>query len=117
MGWTCPTVPAMTRPDYLVEVVAACAALTTAVERAMAAIEGAEPEQAYLHATRLATVLTGSHQALANSIATLRARSAGRIQDTEQLSLAALAIRLGVSKARADQLVKRAKQAREDKTP
>lgn len=61
-------------------------------------------EQAFESATELA----GSLRAVAEDAAELRARMAARIWKAEEMSLAALAQRIGVSKARAAQLIKTA---------
>nr|WP_055506801.1 hypothetical protein [Nonomuraea pusilla] len=62
-------------------------------------------QQAFVRATRLADDL----REMADGAALTRAKVAARIHDAEGLSLAVLATRLGVSKARADQLLKAAR--------
>ena len=68
----------------------------------MAVAQAASPEAAFKIATDLATV----YRETADEVANLRAREAARIKDSEGLSLAALADRLGISKTRADQLMR-----------
>ncbi|NUW33845.1 hypothetical protein HTZ77_20760 [Nonomuraea sp. SMC257] len=62
-------------------------------------------QQAFIQATRLADDL----RKMADDAALTRARVAAQIHDAEALSLAALATKLGISKARADQLLKAAR--------
>jgi DNA-binding transcriptional regulator YiaG len=57
-------------------------------------------------ALQIATELINAFRDASDEIGTLRAENAVRIRDEESLSLAALANRMGVSKARADQIVK-----------
>lgn len=59
-------------------------------------------QQALQMATELITALRNA----SDEVGVLRAQNAVRIKDEEKLSLAALADRMGVSKARADQIVK-----------
>lgn len=81
-----------------------------AFEAAIAAIRAQpDPGRAYEGATELVETL----RRLFEKSADLRAESAARIFDTEQMSLAVLADRIGVSKARAAQLIKTAKSATE----
>jgi hypothetical protein len=61
------------------------------------------------HAFDSATALADTLRQLADSAASLRARTAARIATEEKLSLSVLAARIGVSKARADQLIKSVK--------
>ncbi|MEQ4719382.1 hypothetical protein [Nonomuraea sp. B19D2] len=70
-------------------------------------------EAAYLFATRLADEM----RKLADAAALARAKSAARIRDAEQLSLSGLAARLGVSKARANQLLKAARSSTQSEKP
>lgn len=63
------------------------------------------------HAFDSATALADTLRQLAENAANLRARTAARIATEEKLSLSVLATRIGVSKARADQLIKSAKDA------
>jgi hypothetical protein len=81
----------------------ALAALRDAYGKASAAIHGDSHAQ---HAFESATALADVLRQLAESAATLRARTAARIATEEKLSLSVLATRIGVSKARADQLLK-----------
>jgi hypothetical protein len=69
--------------------------------------ETAEAQQAFEAATALADAL----RQLAEHAADLRARAAARIASEEKLSLAVLATRIGVSKARAGQLIQSTKKA------
>jgi hypothetical protein len=62
------------------------------------------PEAAFKIATDLATAFREA----AEEVAGLRAREAARVRDSERLSLSGLAERLGISKARADQLIRTA---------
>ena len=68
------------------------------------------------HAFDSATALADTLRQLAENAANLRARTAARIATEEKLSLSVLATRIGVSKARADQLIKSAKDAEPDST-
>jgi DNA-directed RNA polymerase specialized sigma24 family protein len=62
-------------------------------------------------AFHLATELRDEADALVSDAAVLRARMALRVMETEGLSLAQLAERLGTSKSRADQFVRAARDA------
>lgn len=96
-------------PDELVAD-AALAALAEAFSRSIEAIgQIANPHRAFECATELADVSRDQ----AKKAADLRALSVDRIWTAEELSLAALAGRIGVSKARADQLLKTARAAKE----
>lgn len=76
-------------------------------EEAAAAIDATtDPEQAFALATDLADTTRQVHDRIAGRLARLRARQVVRIRDRESLSLAQLAGRISVSKARADQLVR-----------
>jgi nucleoside-diphosphate-sugar epimerase len=86
----------------------ALASLRDACERAVAAIQGDSHAQ---HAFESATALADTLRQLAESAASLRARTAARIATEEKLSLSVLATRIGVSKARADQLLKSVKDS------
>ena len=87
---------------------AALAALRQAYERAASAAEQAEdPQSAYAHASELRDIC----DELVGHAATLRARMAYRIYRSEEMSLMDLAGRISVSKARADQFVRTAKEA------
>jgi hypothetical protein len=90
------------------EVAAALDALALAYDKAASAIETApDTHRAFERATQLAETLRDA----AESAAELRARVAANIWETEALSLAQLAKRIGVSKARAAQLVRTARAA------
>ncbi|MFI5935779.1 hypothetical protein [Actinoplanes sp. NPDC051494] len=79
---------------------------------AMAAVEEIpEPNRAFEQATALREAIDG----LVGEAAALRARMAARIYESEKLSLAALANRIGVSKARADQLIRSTKSSQQGK--
>ena len=86
----------------------ALASLRDAYRRAAAMIHGDSQAQ---HAFDSATALADTLRQLAENAANLRARTAARIATEEKLSLSVLATRIGVSKARADQLIKSAKDA------
>jgi transcriptional regulator with XRE-family HTH domain len=82
--------------------------LAGAYQDAVAAIEST-PDLlgAFDMATTLATTMRGN----ADAANRLRARTAAKLRDAEGLSLAQLAQRIGISKARADQLVRAADSA------
>ncbi|MBB5870590.1 DNA-binding transcriptional regulator YiaG [Allocatelliglobosispora scoriae] len=61
-----------------------------------------EPQQGFKQATDLAELMRD----LADTAAGLRAEAVRRIWQSEKMSIAELADRIGVSKARADQLLK-----------
>lgn len=85
---------------------AAIQALTTAYAEVLAQIdEMPDLQQAFEHATALAEQV----RQMAEQASDLRAQIVRRIWDAEKLSLAALAKRVGVSKARAGQFVQAAK--------
>lgn len=69
-----------------------------------------DPQQAFDAATKLASLLRD----LADSAAEIRAETVARIWKTEELSVAGLAERIGVSKARAGQLLATAKTRKEE---
>ena len=83
----------------------AMAEVTRAHARAVAAVTAKPGVEAFT----LATQLRDQMEALADADAVLRAEIAARIAEEEQLSLAGLADRISVSKARADQMVRRAR--------
>jgi 3-methyladenine DNA glycosylase/8-oxoguanine DNA glycosylase len=86
--------------------------LTRAYKEAAAAIEAIpDPQRAFAYATQLANLVRD----LFPEASELRSRTVARIWEAEELSLAALAQRIGVSKARADQLIRAAKTARAGK--
>jgi len=69
------------------------------------------------HAFELATEFAGALRALADDSSDLRATAVGRIWDNEATSLAGLAQKIGVSKARAAQLMQTARSAEEKARP
>lgn len=80
--------------------------LTNARRAAEAAIGRAESQEvAFAVASELAT----AYREVADEMTGYRVREAARLRDAESLSLAGLAKRLGISKARAEQLVNMAK--------
>jgi DNA-binding transcriptional regulator YiaG len=84
---------------------------------ALASIEAiGDPMAAFEVATAWQQTIQTIHERQANQAARLRGRQATRIRNAEALSLASLADRIGVSKARADQLVRAAKEP-EEATP
>jgi hypothetical protein len=91
----------------------ALACLRDAYGQAATAIHGDSQAQ---HAFESATALADTLRQLAENAANLRARTAARIATEEKLSLSVLAARIGVSKARADQLIKSVKDADADIT-
>ncbi|MEU7003491.1 hypothetical protein [Nonomuraea sp. NPDC046570] len=100
----------MTKEGASEAVVAALADLEHAFDTAVTAINAeADPNRAYDGATDLVETLRRIFEASAD----LRARSAARIFEQERMSLAGLADRIGVSKARAAQLIKTAKSTTE----
>ena len=81
-------------------------ALSRAYEEAARAIRAIpEPQRAFAFATRLAKEMRDAHEQASE----LRSEQVARIWEAEELSLAKLAQRIGVSKARADQLIRAAK--------
>ncbi|MFD8527207.1 hypothetical protein ACFV0L_07315 [Streptosporangium canum] len=98
----------MNEEDASEAVAAALAGLERAFEATVGAIQ-AEPDadRAYGKATELVETL----QRLIEASGDLRAQSAARIFNDERLSLAGLAGRISVSKARAAQLINTAKKA------
>lgn len=84
-------------------------------EQAEAAIDAIEdPQAAFEVATGHQAKLRALHDKEEARSRGLRARQAVRIREAEELSLAKLADRIGVSKARADQLIRAAKASREE---
>ncbi len=82
------------------------ARLTEVIAKALAEAEAADDEAAY----RQAGWLTETFQAASNGAAAVRARIVVRVQDAGGLSLAKLGEKLGVSKARANDLVRAARR-------
>ncbi|MFE3455541.1 hypothetical protein ACFXJ8_42175 [Nonomuraea sp. NPDC059194] len=97
----------MTEPSDVVGLDAALFALRRAYQEAVRQTR-AEPDlrTAYEDATRLAEQI----RELADDAALVRAEAALRIQTAEGLSVSALAEQLGLSKARAGQLVRAARR-------
>ena len=94
------------------ELRAAVAAIRASYASARAAIEAtADPHEAF----QLASEFRDRIDELVGEAAELRARMVQRVWETEQLSLAALAKRIGVSKSRADQFIQAAKAASKGK--
>lgn len=92
------------------EVRAALAELDAACDRAVAAIDAVpDPDVAFPYAEELAEKL----RKLNGVAADLRARTAKRIWDRERITLATLADKIGVSTARAHQILQTAKKDRE----
>lgn len=80
--------------------------LTSARRAAETAIGRAESQEvAFAVASELAT----AYREVADEMTGYRVREAARLRDAEGLSLAGLAKRLGISKARAEQLINAAK--------
>lgn len=96
----------MTRADDQVPGEDALESVRRAREVAAIAIDSSGGAEA---AFRLATDLANAFREAADEIAAVRAREAARLRDAEGLSLAGLADRLGISKPRADQLMRIAK--------
>lgn len=82
--------------------------LASAHRAAEAAIRHAESAESRYAAFAAASELAVVFREVADQVAGFRAREAARIRDAEGLSLAGLAKRLGVSKPRAQQLIKMA---------
>jgi hypothetical protein len=84
--------------------------LADAFERAVRVISRqTDPQEAFDAATRLADAMREAGETAAD----LRAQTAVRIWEEEKVSLAGLAERIGVSKARAGQLVQSARRAQQ----
>lgn len=93
------------RPDPAAE--KALDELTAAVDKAVKTIAALpDPSTAYGYAKRLVELLRDA----VNLAGRVHAQAAGRVHKAESLSLAGLAQRIGVSKARAEQLVNAAKK-------
>jgi hypothetical protein len=85
------------------ETVDALDALSRATELAEGAVDGAgDGREAFHRATELADAFRQATE----HVTQLRGRAARRIRDQEALTLRALADRIGVSKTRAEQLVR-----------
>ncbi len=101
----------MSDSDPVAVVRAVLAELDAAHARAVAAIEGsADLDAAFAAVNKLAAHM----RRLDAADAELRTRIVGQVWHSERLSLAALADRIGVSKSRADQLIRSVKKDRED---
>jgi hypothetical protein len=101
----------MTSEDGTQAVASALADIDRAFKAAAAAIEAdRDPTRAF----RLATELTEALRARTNDSANLRVLAATRTFEAERLSLSGLADRIGVSKARAAQIISSAKRADHD---
>ncbi len=93
-------------PDRVSGFKAATDALRDAYLAAAAAVEATrDPDEAFRHATELREAT----DRIVGAAAKLRARMAHRIWQAEGMSLAKLAARIGMSKARADQLIRAAR--------
>ncbi len=99
--------------DPLVDVRAVLTDLDAACDRAVAAIDAKAPDKAFSDAGELADLLTGHLRRLTSLSATVRTRSAGRIWDSERMTLTTLADRIGVSTTRAHQIIQSVKQQEE----
>jgi parvulin-like peptidyl-prolyl isomerase len=98
-------------PDLPAVIRAVIAAIDTAHDQGITAINGATASaEVFAAATELAAHL----RRLADSDADLRADIASRIYTARKLSLSSLADHIGVSKARADQLIRNAKKLKEE---
>lgn len=87
-------------------------ALDTAYERAVAAVRAVpDPQAAFPYANELSEKL----RELSVAAAALRTETAGRIWDSERMTLGTLAERIGVSTTRAHQLIKNVKKSKGDK--
>lgn len=80
------------------------------------AVEAIKAAPATTQTFTAATELADHLRRLGEAGADLRSHVAGRIWSAERLSLAGLADRIGVSKARADQLIRNAKKLAEAET-
>lgn len=93
------------------------AALAAAYDLAATTIDRVgvdDPHAAFQLASEYQESLARLHAQQAAGVSWLRARQAKRLREREALSLAGLADRIGVSKARADQLVQLAKQHQQE---
>ena len=87
---------------------AALKAFRASYQRAQAAVEAVRaPQQAFDFATELRDMA----DEIVGHAATLRAKMAYRVYTSEEMSLASLAERISVSKSRADQFVRTARNA------
>lgn len=99
------------RPTEPAELRDALTAMRSNYAAGRAAIEATEdPRRAFT----LATEFRDKIDELVGSAAELRAQTVERVWESEQLSLAALAKRIGVSKSRADQFIQAARAAKNE---
>lgn len=96
---------------WLVDLRGALIAMRANFAAARAAIEATDDPQ---YAFQLATMFRDKLDELVGSAAELRAQMVERIWESEQLSLAALAKRIGVSKSRANQFIETARAAKNE---
>lgn len=102
--------PTRPMPDDLAATTAAIESNYTDARAAIEAIATNDPQLAFEFASELRDRL----DLLVGNAAELRALMVERVWESEQLSLAALAKRIGVSKARADQFIQAAKATKEN---
>lgn len=101
--------PPTGRTAWPTELREAVEAMQAGYEAARAAIEETfDPQEAF----DLATTFREQVDKLVGDAAELRALMVERVWESEQLSLAALAKRIGVSKSRADQFIQLAKSSK-----
>lgn len=99
----------MSKEDAAEAIAADLATLDRAFSETVVAVQGVnDPNLAFECATELVEALRRMYEVSGE----LRAEQAARIFDAEKMSLAGLADRIGVSKARAAQLVNTAKSAK-----
>lgn len=80
-------------------------------EEAAVAIDAIpDPDQAFKRATEFADQARDAHTRIASRFHKLRVRRAVQIKQRDALSIGQLATRISVSKARADQLLRKAKE-------
>lgn len=97
----------MTSQEAVSPVAKAMTDIDRAFKAAAAAIEtDDDPRRSF----QLATDLTEALRERTNDAASLRALAAARVFEAERMSLAGLADRIGVSKARAAQLIRSSRQ-------
>lgn len=102
----------MTERDHVAEVEAALDAFDVAYKQAEEAIESVpDPDEAFRRANELAEKI----RQLNTAAAVLRTKTAGRVWDSERMSLSVLADRIGVSTTRAHQLITQVKKVRGEK--
>lgn len=94
------------------QVQAAINTITRAYAKALVVLDAIEDDQEAFEQT---TVVADELHALADATSELRAVAAGRIWRRQELSLAQLADKIGVSKTRADQMVRRAGEVQKEK--